>query len=643
MVIVKNEILPKEGFRFELYGNQYEITAVIDNKVRFSAINGGKIYKVSLDEFIERIEKNEIQYIEMPNYPLLNPENYQVIFRKKRYIEAVLQLEYFSSHNAVKSIIEEVAPSINDPVPPSSRTVIRWVNKFIHEENFLNEFRLNNGNRSLRFPSDVEAIIDYGLHEIYLKPRERRTAKDVQAYIVSQILELGIQSKPPSLRTIQRRIKALDKYDIVRRKKGIRTANQQFKAAGKKQNSPFLMSKVEIDSHIVDVIVLDDHTFEIIGRPTLTCAIDVFSKCIVGWNLSMLPPNIDNTISLLKDMFTRPTRNLPGGIPSSLIPDNGVEFKNNTLSRICENRRITIIPSQKRTPNNKPYIENFFRNFALNFSHTLEGTTFSNPSARGEYNSKKHSSLTFSNLKFFINKWIEDIYHQSKHKGLDNRIPIVFWNEISKAFPVLYMHPKEADVLARTPYKRTINNGRIEFACLQYYSHDLANDDFENKSVEILVDRTNLEKIYIKNPKDRNSYIFADSTNSAYTKNLSLKEHIEVQKIKKELSEKDQRQLGEYTDLYARFKLYNNIQDKYAENKAHKKLKLDLPKKIEAVLFNTNSAHPIHVEVSNSHATSNKNETTQEQIQDLHSYDQFSDTQSQLNNDENDDYESMSL
>lgn len=105
--------------------------------------------------------------------------------------------------------------------------------------------------------------------------------------------------------------------------------------------------------------VLDDNTMEQIGRPILTCAIDVFSRCIVGWDLSVLPPNIDNTINLLKDMFTRPRRISQAESPPYIIPDNGVEFKNNTLSHICENRKITILPSQKYNPNNKPHIERF--------------------------------------------------------------------------------------------------------------------------------------------------------------------------------------------------------------------------------------------------------------------------------------------
>jgi transposase InsO family protein len=74
----------------------------------------------------------------------------------------------------------------------------------------------------------------------------------------------------------------------------------------------------------------------------------------------MFPPSALTTLALIKDMITRPNKDLPGGIPSIIIPDNGVEFKNNSLARVCEQLKITITPSQIGTPNNKPHIERFF-------------------------------------------------------------------------------------------------------------------------------------------------------------------------------------------------------------------------------------------------------------------------------------------
>lgn len=643
-MVISNRKYPKEGYRFELYENQYDVTALISNNVRFSSVKGGKIYNIHIDDFINKIETQEIKYIEAPYYPLLDDSNYAVINRKKRYIEAVLPLEHMFSHRVVKEIIEKIAIDIDDKTPPSSRTVMRWVNNFNKEESFLGNFKQNTGNCSLRLAPEIENILSHGIHEYFLKPREIRSAKDVLAYITNEFLDKNITSPLPSLRTIQRRIKKLDPYQVYRHKKGIRAANQHFQAAGKQCSSPFIMNKIEIDSHLLDVVILDDNTLEDLGRPILTCAIDVFSRCIVGWNLSVLPPNIDNTINLLKDMFTRPQRNLPGGIPDYIIPDNGVEFKNNTLSYICENRKITILPSQKYTPNNKPHIERFFRTLTLSFSQKLKGTTFSNPSARGEYNAKKNSALTFSNLSDALHDWIEDIYHQSPHDGIGRRIPIVYWNEYIKKTPVISMSKDEVDILIRLPKKRIINNGRIQFNHLTYYSHVLTNERFNKKSVTILIDRTNLIKIYVRDPENKNNFIIADSTNPMYTKDLSLYEHLCAQEEKKALSQKDRRLLGENADFYARWKLLNKIQDAYANNKKLKKLKLETPSKVKNLLNSISTPLPTHSEVRDLPTNHQAMEIMDEHISALSpNSNVFSNNDFMLTDDEDSEYESMTI
>ena len=115
--------------------------------------------------------------------------------------------------------------------------------KFNKEESFLNEFKPNKGNCSLRFPPEVENFIFHGINEYFLKPREMRSAKDVVAYIENESLNKSLYSPLPTLRTIQRRIQKLDPYQVYRHKKGVRTANQHFQAAGKQLNSPFIMNK----------------------------------------------------------------------------------------------------------------------------------------------------------------------------------------------------------------------------------------------------------------------------------------------------------------------------------------------------------------------------------------------------------------
>ena len=144
-MVMNDQKYPKEGYRFEFYENQYDITAVIDNNIRFSSVIGGKIHNISVQEFLSKIESQELKYIETPYYPLLDKDNYALVNRKKRYLEATLLLKNRFSNHAVQQVIDDIAININDPKPPCSRTVIRWMKKFNKEESFLNEFKPNKG------------------------------------------------------------------------------------------------------------------------------------------------------------------------------------------------------------------------------------------------------------------------------------------------------------------------------------------------------------------------------------------------------------------------------------------------------------------------------------------------------------------
>jgi transposase InsO family protein len=140
----------------------------------------------------------------------------------------------------------------------------------------------------------------------------------------------------PTLRTIQRRIAILDPYVVLRAKQGTRAANNALKAADEKIISPFFTSLVEIDTHTLDIFIIESESKQVLGRPFLTCAIDVHTRCIVGYYLCMLPANATKTLAVLKQMLLRAHQGLPGGLPSLIIPDNGVEFKNTTFSRVCK-------------------------------------------------------------------------------------------------------------------------------------------------------------------------------------------------------------------------------------------------------------------------------------------------------------------
>jgi len=468
-------LVPKIGLRFSLNGSLFEIVFIHNGTLRYSSILGGKNFIISVEKFCEKYNLGEIEVADSSAKEILPKEKTDNLMRKQEYIKSVLyKNNHLYSKKEVYKVITELSKRINDPTPPSPRTVMRWTKLYLDNDKYL--FSLNKlrpGNKYMRFTPIVESLIVSGIKEVFLDPKENRNSTDVIAYIRAKMLEQDISVHLcPSLRTIQRRIQQLDPYIVTKAKKGTRIANKTFKAAGHKKNSPFLMAAVEIDTHYLDIVVIDSEYKEVIGRPFLSCAIDTYSRCIVGFYLSMFPVNTSSTLAVFRDMLERPHTGLPGGVPSLIIPDNGVEFKNSTFSRVCNELGITIQPAQNRTPDDKAKIERFFGTITNNLIQKIRGTTFSNPTKRGDYDSKKNARATLENIESYIDEWINEIYHKSIHSET-GRAPILLWQDSIKISPPHLLSLYYINIITRKAVTRNINHGQVKFSSLTYKSHVL--------------------------------------------------------------------------------------------------------------------------------------------------------------------------
>lgn len=236
------------------------------------------------------------------------------------------------------------------------------------------------------------------------------------------------------------------------------------------------------------------------------------------------------------------------------------------------------ITSQVGTPNNKPHIERFFGTLTQGILQKLPGTTFSNPTERGSYDSSGRALLTLDHVKKYVDEWINTVYHLTIHNST-GRAPALLWQDAIQHIKPTSMTNVDADIICRRPIERTINNGQVIVDGLSYFSHALTTLQVDGvKKVIVLVNDLNLSKVFITHPDKKDLVIQADSTNPEYTHNLSHLTHLEVQKRKKQMTESDKRQLGKFIDLYNLYGLMQDIQADLVRRKPKlKQLKIELP------------------------------------------------------------------
>ncbi|CAG9180650.1 transposase [Cupriavidus pinatubonensis] len=560
-------LIPVAGMRFTYHSTDFEIGHAAYAEVRYNAIAGGKSFRMPIARFHELVDAGEIV---VSSESLLLSNSPYLIFTEKEMKERVRRLQYAkgatteltkpTAQSKLKVWVNSFAKRLQDSDVPGASSVARWVKSLREygEEHFLNGPR-RAGNWTLRFGANVEAGIQDGLAD-YMKA-EKKSTTGVLAHVHGYLLSNGATAEQtPSLRTIRRRIKKIDPYLLMRVKQGPIAAERAMKAGGRTRSAAQPMFCVEIDSHMCDVLVVDELTKDVVGRPILTVAIDIRTRCIVGWHMSMYKASATTTLAVVKDMFTRPTRGLPGGIPVHLIPDNGVEFANTPVMRLMVKAQVIIEPARVREPNDKPHVESFFRTFTTQLSHSLPGTTFSNPVERGEYKSEKRACLTLDQVKGYAEKWIEEVYHKTPHTST-GRAPIMLWREETGKAKPRTMSEDEVNVIARTPYLLSINRGRVRQDNLAWFSHALQTLKTTHKGkVVVLIDDMDLRKVYIEDPRNKGAYIVAESTDPEYTTGLTRSMHRAARDKLAEFTSRDLEELGDKAPLYALFTLMQEIQ-----------------------------------------------------------------------------------
>src|ERR1051325_446423 len=281
------------------------------------------------------------------------------------------------------------------------------------------------GKGKSRIASEAETILQNTIRDFYLnkqKPSIRRTIDEVERRFCNAKI------KPPHRNTIYKRIKALSDEDKDKTRLGAKQSADKHSAfPGHFPGGDWPLAVVQIDHTLLDVTLVDDKNRQSVGRPWLTLAIDAFSRMVAGYYLSLDPPNsmsvglcIAHAILPKEQWLARYEINTPWlcwGVMRLIHADNAREFRSNMLRRACKEYGIDLEWRPVKQPHYGAYIESLLGTF-LEEIHSLPGTTFSNPEERGEYDSEKHSAMTFSEFERWLVTFITGVYHQREHSSL---------------------------------------------------------------------------------------------------------------------------------------------------------------------------------------------------------------------------------
>lgn len=276
-------------------------------------------------------------------------------------------------------------------------------------------------------PAEVERTISEMIEAHFLQP-ERWTRTALHERVVAECERRGL--KPPSFKTVSSRLDDYQNRESQRKRIGAKAARYQYEPMPGHVEVSRPLERVEIDHTPLDVMARSDDPYcDYVGRPWLTVAIDVYTRCILGIHIGFEAPSILSVALCLTHgvlpkspaaEFGVPLDWIMYGLPKEIVVDNGKDFVSAAFRRGCEQYGILLTYRPVGSPHYGGTIERLIGTM-VGQCHLLPGTTKNSVKARRDYDSIKHAALTLSQVRSWFVEQLLGRYHLLPHRML--RIP----------------------------------------------------------------------------------------------------------------------------------------------------------------------------------------------------------------------------
>lgn len=529
----------RKNMVFEWRGGTFRIDRLQPNgEVLLESVNGGSLSLVQRQQLLDDYAQGlisasttvEPSHKAIPTYsrPLdqLPPEVQREAKRRRRYLEAICaEGKPVFTPDYLVPIIEQVAEAISDTKPPSVITIYRWHKRFVAAKDsraLVPRFDLR-GIRRARQGTKVHELLSEATAEAY-NTSPLATGKSIYSRLLAKIDIENRQSLsdtpcvPPSQRTVYRMLANADLYEMTVLKEGKASADRRFRVGKAGVKTTRILERIEIDHTPLDLFLVDERTWLPLGRPTLTMALESFSRMPWGYNMSFGGPSAAAVIGALRHgiLPKEPTeiaikdlavehRWPTYGLPENVVADNGLEFHGVDLEGLAFDLGFRLEFCPKRQPRFKGTIERYLKTFNHHFAHQLPGTSFARFHQRGDYNPQKCALMTLGQFKHLFEKWVVDVYAQTIHKGIGTT-PWQRWHEgLAAHEPYL---PADLSALQQRigqSASRKLRRDGFELNGIRYNGDVLApilRRFGEGVEIRVVYDPEDLESVHVWGPED---------------------------------------------------------------------------------------------------------------------------------------------
>lgn len=434
---------------------------------------------------------------------------------------------------AIKPLLNSTSITLDErasEVDVSARTLRRWRDAYLSANSIASLIDRKSGRRKgdNQLKPHIEKLIQDVINEHFLsiqRPTEESTIREV----LKRCYELGIDK--PGKNTVRRRISQISEKNYLKGRGFRKRAKQKFTPKpGMFPGADYPLSVIQIDHTPADIILVDDKHRKPIGRPYITLAIDVYSRMVTGYYISLDPPSVTSVgMCLSRSILPKTELLLEHGItdaswdvfgfPTKIHVDNGADFRAESLRKSCMFHGIELEFRPVARPEFGGHIERLIGN-VMQKVHELPGTTFSNIKERDTYDSEKNASMTLAEFEQWVLTYITKVYHETTHSALETT-PNEKWKigifgndyEAGTGLPAIPSDPQTLTLDFMPSLERTIQRYGVKIDGLIYY------DPCLNSFVNELEDKSSQKKtkfIFRQDPRDISYVWFFDPLIKSY-------------------------------------------------------------------------------------------------------------------------------
>lgn len=470
-------------------------------------------------------------------------------------------------YDAIKPLLESKSVSVRERAKEINvpfRSLYRWLNAYQTTNSLIGLIDRKSGwvEGNSRLDKKQEEVIQRIIENFYLtkvRPTIEQTCREVYRICYKE----GVEQ--PSRNAIKLRIKKIDEKEALQRRGKRELAKNRFTPTPNQfpnANSP--LSVVQIDHTPVDLILVDSQHRKPIGRPYLTLAIDVYSRVITGYYLSLDEPSA-TSVAMCVARSILPKDDLLHqfglddadwavfGYPHKIHVDNGSDFQSKTFAKACQINNIQLEFRPVARPQYGGHIERLIGTF-MKEVHNIHGTTFSNIQKREGYNSEKEAALTLDEFEKWLLTFIVKVYNKRKHSALGTS-PMAQWklgifgNDHQEGIGIpAYPQDSKTLLLDFMPiFERTVQHFGVTIDGLRYY--DTCLNAFINKTGNNGKKET---YIFKRDPRDISQVWFYDPIIKEYFKVCLANRNIpaislwELQQARKSIKQKGDKYLNDH-------------------------------------------------------------------------------------------------